>query len=174
MNKNGNPATLVPAHPGNTNAVRYGVHSPRLIEPRASEIEEELIRLFEFTATQRISLHQVARCMAILDAIDLDLDERGIVDRGGKARSILNYRARISRQLDHWLAKISPAIDRQTAHNSEGRQIGRSDYVRELQRIALGDDSSATPRDRLTADEVEAWGAEHGPFRPGRPTKRDT
>jgi len=91
--------------------------------------------------------------MAILDAIDLDLDERGIVDRGGKARSILNYRARISRQLDHGLAKISPAIDRQTADDHDGRQIGRPDYVRELQRIALGDDSTASARDRLTALE---------------------
>ena len=91
--------------------------------------------------------------MAILDAIDRDLDERGVVDRGGKARSILNHRARISRQLDHWLTKISPAIDRQTADNRDGRQIGRPDYIRELQRIALGDDSTATARDRLSAIE---------------------
>jgi hypothetical protein len=87
------------------------------------------------------------------DAIDRDLDERGLVDRGGKSRSILNHRARISRQLDHWLAKISPAIDRQTADDHDCRQIGRPDYVRELQRIALGDDSTATARDRLSAIE---------------------
>jgi hypothetical protein len=123
VNKNGNPGTLVAAHPSNTNAARYGVYSPRLasprlVEPRAREIEAELLEAFEFTATQRIAVHEVARCMAILDAIDRDLDERGLVDRGGKSRSILNHRARISRQLDHWLAKISPAIDRQTAHNS--------------------------------------------------------
>jgi hypothetical protein len=151
VNKKGNPGTLVPAHPGNTNAARYGVYSHRLIEPRAREIEAELIQAFEFTATQRIAVHEVARCMAILDAIDRDLDERGLVDRGRKSRSILNHRARISQQLDHWLAKISPAIDRQTADNHDGRQLGRSDYVRELQRIALGDDSTATARDRLAA-----------------------
>jgi hypothetical protein len=151
VNKNGNPGTLVPAHLGNTNAARYGVYSRRLIEPRARELEAELLQAFEFTATQRIAVHEVARCMAILDAIDCDLDERGLVDRGGKSRSILNHRARISRQLDHWLAKISPVIDRQTAENHDARQIGRPDYIRELQRIALGDDSTATARDRLSA-----------------------
>ena len=151
VNKNGNPGTLVSAYPGNTNAARHGAYSPRLIEPRASEIEEELIRGFEFTATQRVAVHEVAHCMAILDAIDHDLDERGLVDRSGESRSIIKYRARISRELDRWLAKISPAIDRQTAEDHEGRQIGRPDYVRELQRIALGDDSTATARDRLSA-----------------------
>ena len=151
VNKNGNPGTLVSAHPGNTNAARHGAFSPRLIEPQAAAIEEGLFHVFEFTATQRIAVHQVARCMAILDAIDRDLDERGLVDRGGKSRSILNHRARISRQLDHWLAKISPAIDRQTACDDEHQHVGRPDYDRELRRIALGDDSTATTRDRLTA-----------------------
>ena len=153
VNKNGNPGTLVSAHPGNTNAARHGGYSRRLIEPRAREIEEELIRAFEFTATQRVAVHEVAHCMAILDAIDHELDERGLVDRSGESRSILKYRARISRELDRWLAKISPAIDRQTADDHVGRKIGRPDYVRELQRIALGDDSTATARDRLSAIE---------------------
>lgn len=151
VNKNGNPGTLVSAHPGNTNAARHGAYSPRLIEPRAREIEEELIRAFEFTATQRVAAHEVAHCMAILDAIDRDLDERGLVDRSGESRSILNHRARISGRLDHWLAKISPAIDRQTTRDDEQRHVGRPDYIREFQRIALGDDSTATARDRLTA-----------------------
>ena len=34
MNKNGNPGTLVSAHPGNTNAARHGAYSPRLIVPQ--------------------------------------------------------------------------------------------------------------------------------------------
>ena len=31
MNKKGHKATLVPSHPGNTNAVKSGVHSPRIV-----------------------------------------------------------------------------------------------------------------------------------------------
>jgi len=32
MNKRGNPKSLVASHPGNMNAVKLGVHSPRLIQ----------------------------------------------------------------------------------------------------------------------------------------------
>lgn len=110
----GHPKTLVPAHPGNTNAVRYGVYSRRIIEPRAAEIEEGLLGNFEPTPTGRIAVHEVACCMAILEAIDRDLDERGIVDRRGEARSLLDHRARMSRRLDAWLMKISTPIDRQS------------------------------------------------------------
>jgi hypothetical protein len=153
MNKKGNPRTLVPAYAGNTNAVKSGVHSPRLIEARSSEIEDGLVRAFEFTATQRIAVHELARCMAILEAIDRDLDDRGLVNKNGEARSLLNHRSRTARQLDQWLAKVSSPIDRQTDREKNRRAIGRDDYVRELQRIAFGDDSAATTRDRLTAIE---------------------
>ena len=50
--------------------------------------------------------------MAILEAIDRDLDERGIVEKAGKARYLLNHRSRVSRQLEHWLTKLSVAVDR--------------------------------------------------------------
>jgi hypothetical protein len=166
MNTKGHPRTLVPAHPGNTNAVRYGVYSNRMIEPRAAEIEEELLTRFEFTVTQRIAVHEVARCMAILEAVDHDLDERGLVDRKGEARTLLDHRARISRRLDDWLTKISPTIDRQTARAHAQRAFREDDYIRELKRIALGDDSASTTHDRLTAmkklyelERSKAWQA---------------
>jgi hypothetical protein len=46
MNKRGNPGTLVAAQPGNANAARHGVHSPRLIQARAAEIATELTQSF--------------------------------------------------------------------------------------------------------------------------------
>ena len=151
MNKRGNPETLVASHPGNTNAVQHGVHSPRLIQVRAAEIEAELTQAFEFSATQRLAVHELARRMAILEAIDRDLDERGVVDRGGKPRYLLNHRSSISRQLDQWLAKISETIERQSAAEQQPPPAERADYVRELQRIALGQDPTASARDRVSA-----------------------
>lgn len=151
VNRNGNPGTLVPSHPSNTNAAKYGVHSRRLIEPRAAEIVAEFTRSFEFSIAQRISVEQVARCMAILEALDRDLDERGLVDKGGEPRYLLNHRSRISRQLDGWLAKIAPTMERQMANRQPPTRHGRSDYVAELQRIALGQDTTATARDRVSA-----------------------
>lgn len=38
---------------------------------------------------------------------DRDLDERGLVNRRGEPRYLLNHRSRISRQLDQWLSKIA-------------------------------------------------------------------
>jgi hypothetical protein len=47
MNTRGNPKRLVAAQPGNLNAVKQRVHSPRLIQARAAEIASELTRSFE-------------------------------------------------------------------------------------------------------------------------------
>jgi len=151
MNRRGNPETLVAAQPGNLNAVKRGVHSPRLIQACAAELEGELTRSFEFSPTQRLAVHEVARCMAILEAIDRDLDERGLEDKRGKPRYLLNHRWRVSRQLDHWLGKISDAVARQAAAGEQPPAAELTDYVRELQRIALGHDPSASARDRLGA-----------------------
>ena len=150
MNKNGNPGTLVASHPGNTNAARYGVYSARLSEARASEIEQSLLQSLEFSATERIAVHQLASCMAILEAIDRDLAERGLLDKRGEARSLLDHRARILRQLERLLDKVSLAIDRQTSDERQ-QPAGRADYIRELERIAFGGDWTASSHDRQSA-----------------------
>lgn len=149
MNKNGNPGTLVASHPGNTNAVKYGVHSPRLIEPRAAEIVAHLTESFEFTVPQRVAVEQAARCIAILEAIDRDLDERGLVGKRAEPRSLLNHRSRTSRELERWLAQFASAMERQSA--GVPADVGRAEYVAELQRIATGQDSTASARDRVSA-----------------------
>jgi len=149
VNKNGNPGTLVASHPGNTNAARHGAYSARLNEERASEIEQSLLQLAEFSATQRFAIRQIASYKAILEAIDRDLAERGLLNKRGEASSLLNYRARISRQLERLLDKVSPAIDRQS---SDKRQpAGRAEYIRELEWIGLGGDLTASSRDRVSA-----------------------
>ena len=150
MNNNGNPATLVASHPGNTNAAKYGVHSTRLIEARAAEIVAHLNEAFEFSLAQRIAVEQVGSSIAILEALDRDLDERGLVDKRGEPRYLLNHRSRMSRQLDQWLSKIAPSMERQSAPN-QLPSASRDDYVTELRRIALGQDTTASARDRVSA-----------------------
>ena len=137
MNRRGNPESLVRSHPGNANAVKQGVHSPRLIQARAAEIVTELTQAFDCSPTERLAVHEAARCIAILEAIDRDLDERGLVDKAGKPRYLLNHRSRPSRQLEQWLAKVSAAIGRQAAVEQAPPRAEFADYVRGLQRIAL-------------------------------------
>ena len=151
MNKRGNPKSLLASHPGNLNALKQGVHSPRLIQARAAEIATELTQSFEFSPAERLAVHEAARCIAILEAIDRDLDQRGLVDREGQPRYLLNHRSRTSRQLEHWLEKVSAAIEREATSEQAPSRGDFPDYVRALQRIALGQDATATARDRLAA-----------------------
>ena len=151
MNKQGNPQSLVASHPGNLNAAKNGVHSPRLIQARAEEIASELTEGFEFSPAERLAVHEAARCIAILEAIDRDLDERGLVDRDGSPRYLLNHRSRTSRHLEHWLDRVTAALEGQTTSHHEPTKADFPDYVRALQRIALGQEATATARDQLAA-----------------------
>ena len=151
MNKHGNPSNLIPAHPGNLNAAKHGIHSPRLIQARAAEIADELTQSYTFSPPERLAVHEAARCIAILEAIDRDLDERGLVDKAGEPRYLLNHRARVSRQLEQWLVKVSYAIERETAREQDPPRAEFADYVQALQQIALGHDPTGTARDRLGA-----------------------
>src|SRR6266516_6968415 len=151
MNKRGNPRSLVAAQPGNLNAVKQGVHSPRLIQKRAAEIAAELVDSADFLPPERLAVHEASRCIAILEAIDRDLDERGLVDKAGEPRYLLNHRARASRQLEQWLAKVSAAIERQSAREQTPVRGEFADYVQALQQIALGRDPTATSGERLVA-----------------------
>jgi hypothetical protein len=150
VNPRGHPETLVAAQPANLNAVRQGVHSPRLIEARAVEIEAELTGTAEFSPLEHVAIREAARSMAILEAIDRDLDERGVVDKLGKPRYLLDKRVRVSRQLEQWLAKVGSSADPRTSA-SESPRGEFADYVRALQSIALGQDANASTRDRLGA-----------------------
>ena len=91
----------------------------------------------------------MARCIAILEAIDGALDEQGVVDRTGKVRYLLAQRSRVSRELQSWLAKISTAIDRQSSDPVETPSTEQ--LLDELRRIGMGHDSTATTHDRVIA-----------------------
>lgn len=119
MNNRGNPESLVASHPGNLNAVKQGIHSSRVIQARAAEIAGELTQSFEFSAAERLAVQEAARSIAILEAIDRDFDERGLVDDQGTPRYLLNHRSRISRQLEQWLQKISAGIERNPTGETE-------------------------------------------------------
>jgi hypothetical protein len=114
-NPQGHKPTLKPAHPGNTNAVKSGVHSERLIASRAAEIEGSLTANYALTAVQLVWVREIARLMAVAEAIDSDFEERGILRRGGKPSYLLEHRVRVSRQLERWLEKLEPVVARQEA-----------------------------------------------------------
>ena len=151
MNKRGNPKSLVASHPGNLNAAKQGIHSPRLIQARAAEIAGELTQSFQFSPTELLAVHEVARCIAILEAIDRDLDQRGLVDRRGGAT--LPPQSSLP-DLSPARAVAGEGLGRHRAQGVERARAARAefaDYVRALQQIALGHETTATASDQLAA-----------------------
>jgi hypothetical protein len=156
VNKRGTPANLVGSHPGNTNALRYGVHSAKAICQLAADIEEELFGDFELSPTQRVAAHAVATDLAILQRIDLDLSERGIVDRKGEPRYLLGHRTRISRDMERWIAHLTTARNA-GAYGGEGLLLkhGGEDGIPSLAEL-----------DRMIATLSQAIERERGEVRP--------
>ena len=155
MNIKGHKATLVAQHPANLNAVTSGAHSPRLIELRAAEIVDEFELTEELDVTGKIALWELARLAAVIEAIDRDLSAKGLTDRNGKERYLLQRRERYSRRLIELSDRVLEARARarkQKLLDSSGEIVGeRRDYVRALQEIALGHDPEARVSDRFSA-----------------------
>jgi hypothetical protein len=104
VNPNGNTETLYPAHPGNTNAVRSGVFSRtgRILAPRAQEIVDELMRAPHVVELDRVAADEIGQLVALIEAIDCDIAERGLRSR----RSLLDLRLRASGRLEKWLTQF--------------------------------------------------------------------
>jgi hypothetical protein len=106
MNSKGHPPTLRPRQPGNRNAVRSGVFSARVLAPRAREIANALLDASHAVPLDQIAAEEIGALVATLEAIDEDLGRRGLTDRKGNARSLLELRIRISGRLERWLREF--------------------------------------------------------------------
>jgi hypothetical protein len=155
MNTRGHRETLVPAHPGNLNAVKSGAHSSRLIEERAMEILDDFGIAEELDETGQVALQELARLSAVIEAIDRDLSARGVTDRNGKERYLLQRRERFSRRVLEVSDRVHEARNRSRRQRATASHpeitAEQGDYVRSLQEIALGYDPEASVSDRLAA-----------------------
>src|SRR5438045_1928201 len=106
MNPNGNPLTLRSSQPGNTNAVRHGAFSRRALEGRAREVAEALLEAPHTTPLDRVGAEELGALVALIEAIDDDLSSRGLTNRKGEARSLLELRIRASGRLERWLKEF--------------------------------------------------------------------
>lgn len=106
MNRKGTPSNLVAAHPGNTNAAKMGVYSPRLLAPRAREVADALMAAPQAAPLDQIAAEEIGSLVALLEAIDADLDEHGLTTGKGEARSLLDLRVRVSGRLERWLREF--------------------------------------------------------------------
>jgi hypothetical protein len=81
-----------------------------------------------------LAAEEIGRLIALIEAIDDDLLTRGLTDRGGKARSLVDLRLRASGRLERWL-----------------RQFGATpaSRVEWVERVARGETLAAIVRDEV-------------------------
>lgn len=110
VNRTGHPPTLRASQPGNTNRLRHGVWSAdrQALEPRAREIAERILEAPHTVELDEIGAAEIGKLEALIEAIDSDLAERGLTNKRGDARSLVDLRLRASRRLAEWLGRGLP------------------------------------------------------------------
>jgi hypothetical protein len=105
VNRDGHPRTLQASHPENRNNLRHGVYSAdkAALEPRAREIAEGILAAPHTIDLDELGAVEIGRLEALIEAIDQDLAERGLTNKRGDVRSLVDLRLRASRRLAEWL-----------------------------------------------------------------------
>jgi hypothetical protein len=109
VNQNGHAASLEPHREGNTFAVKSGLYSRtgRVLAPRAEELAEDLLQRPHLLPLDPVVAEEIGSLLAALEAIDKDLAARG-ASRGGVARkTLLEHKARLTRELRSWLRECA-------------------------------------------------------------------
>lgn len=107
-NAKGHAETLVASHPGHRNAERHGAFSrmERPLEPHVQAMAEQILALPHTGDADIIGAIEIAKLLDLIDRIDADLAKRGLLNRQGDARRILELRARYSQRLAEWLDRF--------------------------------------------------------------------
>ena len=135
MNERGNPESLIPSHPGNMNAVKSGVYSPRLQARRAEEIAAQLAGQPLLEVVRATLMAEVETLRGLEHALLRAVESFGVSTRAGAARSHLDQLSRVSRQLRlvarvTWLEQINDQ-PRETAAPSPGEAHEQFGVIRE-------------------------------------------
>lgn len=130
MTGNGNPGTLQAVHPGNTNAVRSGYwsRSGRVLAPRAEEIAAALMSAGHAEPLDSIAAEEIGSLLAHIEALDKELDSK---PKRADRRTLLDHRARLTRQLRDWLKEFG-ATPRSRA--DWARQLAEGGLAQEIAR----------------------------------------
>ncbi len=130
MNKDGHRKSLVPAHPGNTNAVKAGVFSPRILATRVAEVDAELASQSHEETFEAVLRQEIAALTILAQAMDASLEQEGIRGRGGEPRSLIDRRLRVNdrlrRTLELYMQDEHVEGDSPSADASESQEISET------------------------------------------------
>jgi hypothetical protein len=109
MNKQGHVETLVAAHPGNTNAAKTGVFSPRTRAPRVAELEAAIGGMSAAEVCLDIARRDLAGVTTLVEALDAAL-ANSVVGRRRQVSDLVRMRLRASTVLRGALLEYSAAV----------------------------------------------------------------
>jgi hypothetical protein len=123
------PNLLDGAPEGNTNALRHGLYASTVehLEPRFRELVDAIMAEPHTVDADVIGATEIAKLTAMVEAIDKDLEERGLTTKG-EARTMIDLRLRASRQLRDALAAFGFTPK------------ARAEWLRDLASGSLADD----------------------------------
>lgn len=94
-------ASLQASHPGNTNALKHGVYSPRVLAAEAEQAADDLMALPHTVPIDRVAAVEIGRLLALIARLDEALAQRGMGQR-----TLLDARLRASGRLERWLREF--------------------------------------------------------------------
>jgi hypothetical protein len=132
MNRHGHAKTLVPAHPGNNNAIKAGVFSPTALAPRISELDAAIAERPPGEVVTDLLRRELAALAAHGEAMDRSLEEDGVRGRRGDPRTLINLRLRLNEKLRRTLVEYEAASgSNPVAHGEAPSSDGSPNEARE-------------------------------------------
>jgi hypothetical protein len=114
MNKHGHAKTLVPAHPGNRNAVKAGVYSEATLAPRVHDLSAEIATRSPHDVVLERLRWEVAALAVLGQAMDQSLIEDGLLGRRGEPRTLVSTRLRLNERMGKTLDRYALAVEQAT------------------------------------------------------------
>jgi hypothetical protein len=108
VNTKGHVESLVASHPGNMHRLRHGVFSEdsRALAPRAREIADAILSSPTLSDIDAFAADEVGRLLALIEALDVEIEARGVTGRTGDARAVVKLRLSASSRLQSWLQTL--------------------------------------------------------------------
>lgn len=110
MNDKGSPENLIAAHPGNRNALKSGMYSPRVQEERAREVRSWLQQASLSQLLDELVLSECEKLLSLRNLLEAAIDAHGVTDRRGEMRDIVKARLSISRRIDNLVERIASVV----------------------------------------------------------------
>jgi hypothetical protein len=142
MNPKGRKENLKAAHPGNKNALKSGVHSPR----RQAEEEKKARRALVADPNAFLAESQLDLCAKLTATVQLlfdDITEQGVSDRDGKQRRQVGTSLRTLEMLNNVTERMRRSLATAAIENNDVEIWNSETVLGRLQAIAADDSRSA-------------------------------